>query len=301
MKILYLSPQGIKRDLHTDPSGNCTFDFESISRRVAKGVTAAFDDELINLKELLVDKFFIEIKDLVNYDLFLCDITTGNANIAYVAGMVEGLGKPIIYFASSESTYANSFQKNNILSYSDSTIENAFLDELNITIDLAKSDPISFSATHKEITAKPKVFISYSHKDKEYLDRLMVHLKPLSKKGLLDVWVDTRLKTGDLWQEEIEKALTGSGIAILMISSDFMASDFIIDNELPPLLSKAEVKGTKILPVILSPCRFSREPSLSCFQAVNQPDEPLSSMNKESRETIYDKLAHDIEVAINNA
>jgi hypothetical protein len=77
-----------------------------------------------------------------------------------------------------------------------------------------------------------------------------------------------------------------------------MASDFIVDNELPPLLSKAEVKGTKIVPVVLSHCRFSREPSLNRFQAVNQPSEPLSLMNVDEREAIYDKLASDIESAL---
>jgi len=140
-----------------------------------------------------------------------------------------------------------------------------------------------------------KAFISYSHQDRTYLDRLMVHLKPLMRKGLLDVWVDTRIKTGDRWQEAIQNALENSSIAILLISADFMASDFIVDNELPPLLSRAEVKGTKVLPVVLSPCRFDRDPMLSRFQSANPPDRPLSSMSHDEREAVYDRLMSDIE------
>jgi hypothetical protein len=121
------------------------------------------------------------------------------------------------------------------------------------------------------------------------------------KKGLIDLWVDTKIKSGDQWKKEIENALKESSIAILLISADFMASDFIIDNELPPLLSRAEVDGTTILPVIVSPCRFSREPTLSRFQAANSPSEPLSSLTEDEKEKIYDQLAHDIERSITNA
>jgi hypothetical protein len=80
-----------------------------------------------------------------------------------------------------------------------------------------------------------------------------------------------------------------------------MASDFIVENELPPILSNAEVNGTKIIPVILSHCRFSREPTLNRFQAANLPSEPLSTASQEERESIYDKLASEIESALTDA
>ena len=126
----------------------------------------------------------------------------------------------------------------------------------------------------------------------------MVHLKPLERKGLIEIWSDSTIKTGDKWEEKIYKALLESNIAILLISADFMASDFIVENELPPLLSKAEAEGTKILPLIISPCRFSREPTLHRFQAANSPSKPLSKINENERESIYDKIAEDIESAL---
>ncbi len=140
-----------------------------------------------------------------------------------------------------------------------------------------------------------KIFISYSHKDKPYLDRLMVHLRPLEKQGKIDPWVDTRLLAGDKWKKEIEAALKDARVAVLLLSADFLASDFIIENELPPLLQAAEGKGTTIIPVIVKPCRFLREKNLCEFQTVNPPDEPLSLTDENERELVYDTIAQRIE------
>jgi hypothetical protein len=143
---------------------------------------------------------------------------------------------------------------------------------------------------------KNKVFISYSHTDSEYLNRLLIHLKPLIKKGVIDLWVDSKLKVGEKWQVKIEEALQSASVAILLISADFLASDFIIDNELPPLLNAADVNGTKIIPVVIKPCRFTRHQELSSFQAINAPDKPLMGLTEFEKETIYDKIAEWVEV-----
>ncbi|CAD5374848.1 hypothetical protein RA210_U70164 [Rubrivivax sp. A210] len=139
------------------------------------------------------------------------------------------------------------------------------------------------------------VFISYSHRDSAYLERLMVHLKPLHKQGVIDPWVDTRLQAGDKWKKEIEKALQRARVAVLLVSADFLASDFIIENELPPLLHTAENKGTLIIPVILKPCRYTRDKNLREFQAINSPDEPLSLVDENERELVYDTISQRIE------
>lgn len=150
--------------------------------------------------------------------------------------------------------------------------------------------------SEKSIVPKgKKIFISYSHKDGGYLERLMIHLKPLQRQGVIDPWVDTRLLAGDKWKKEIEKSLNSAKVAILLISADFLASDFIVENELPPLLHGAEEKGTLIIPVILKPCRFVREKSLNEFQAVNSPDDPVSALGEYERELIYDTIAQRIE------
>jgi len=139
------------------------------------------------------------------------------------------------------------------------------------------------------------VFISYSHSDKAYLDELLVHLKPLEKKGLIDAWSDERIKAGSLWKTEIEAALSKAKVAILLISPSFLASDFIVENELPPILAKAKENGVRVLPVILRPCRYSRDDSLGPFQAINSPSTPLASLADWERDKHYDRIAHEIE------
>ena len=151
---------------------------------------------------------------------------------------------------------------------------------------------------HGAVKAKAKgdkIFISYSHKDKEFLQRLMIHLKPLQKSGVIDPWVDSKIGAGDRWRKKIEKALSEARGALLLISADFLASDFIIDNELPPLLKSADENGTAIIPVVLKPCRFTREKSLSAFQSINSPEEPISGMDEHGRELVYDAVAERIE------
>jgi hypothetical protein len=103
---------------------------------------------------------------------------------------------------------------------------------------------------------RTNVFISYSHKDTKYLLRLQTHLTVYERNKLLDIWDDTKILGGALWHEEIQKALKQAKIAILLVSADFLASKFIAENELPPLLFAAKAGGARILPIILSPCGF---------------------------------------------
>jgi hypothetical protein len=121
---------------------------------------------------------------------------------------------------------------------------------------------------------RTKAFICYCHRDLNYLGRLHVHLAFYEKRGLLNIWDDMKILPGTLWREEITKALHSAKVAVLLVSADFLASKFIAENELPPLLASARSDGTIILPVILGPCRFS-DSELSQFQAINNPSKPL--------------------------
>lgn len=141
------------------------------------------------------------------------------------------------------------------------------------------------------MTKRTQIFVSYSHVDSEYLQRLKVHLRPFERQSLVDVWSDTKIKAGQLWQKEIEEALRRAAVAILLVSADFLASDFITNDELPPLLKAAEEEGVKILPVILKACAFTEIGSLSQFQAVNEPTSPLISLDEAKREQLWFEIA----------
>jgi hypothetical protein len=147
----------------------------------------------------------------------------------------------------------------------------------------------------------PKVFISYSHADKKWLERLKRHLKPLVREGCLDCWDDTHIRPGDDWQQEIRTALDTAQAAVLLISADFFASDFIDETELPPLLTAAQEKGVRVLPLILSASRFARDPNLGPFQAVNSPDQPLNEMAEGEQEKVLERLAQTIESTLSQS
>src|SRR5579862_2180673 len=142
-------------------------------------------------------------------------------------------------------------------------------------------------------TGRSRVFISYSHRDKDYLDLLHVFLKPWLQTKQLEVWDDAQLKPGDHWEAAIARALAEAKVAVLLVSPDFLASDFITNNELPPLLDAAEREGAVILPVILMPCLFRRT-QLSKFQTVNDPAKPLSLMNPSERDVIWERLVEQM-------
>lgn len=213
-------------------------------------------------------------------------------------GFVRALKRPMFIVASIDHTIPFTLSSAYpVLFYSPRESEKKFREELQRAVIkvLSQIELATPDCVLKEREKLRTVFISYCHTDAAFVERIFVHLKPLSKRGLLDPWADTRLKTGDDWRREVEKALDVAQAAILVVSADFLASDFIVDHELPPLLVKAEKAGTRILPLVVKPCRFLREPSLNRFHAVNDPQRPLLLFAECERESVYDHLANDIE------
>jgi hypothetical protein len=151
-----------------------------------------------------------------------------------------------------------------------------------------------FVAVADRTTNGAKLFISYSHVDTACVERLLIHLKPLERNNTIVCWSDRRIRTGDKWRNEIEANLRDAVIVILLVSADFLASDFIVNNELPPLLIKADSNGLRILPVILKPCGFRRDLVLSTFQSANDPATPLLGMTAIEQEAVYDKIAEEV-------
>jgi hypothetical protein len=143
---------------------------------------------------------------------------------------------------------------------------------------------------------RTKVFVSYSHEDSKWLKMLQVFLAPLSRQGVIDLWDDTAIKPGAKWREEIAGAINEAKVGILLVSAYFMASEFIMSNELPPLLQAAENDGALILPVIISPCVMGE---LSEFQSVNSPSKPLVDLDRGDRDRVWVKVVTAITGALN--
>lgn len=132
-----------------------------------------------------------------------------------------------------------------------------------------------------------KVFISYSHEDEDLLKSLKRHFSALKNK--VEFWDDSKIVAGMKWREEIETALSQAKIAILLVSPDFLNSNFIMEKELPYLLDAAK-RGVFILSVILKPCLFDFYPQLSQFQAINSPSKTIIQMSDFEREKVWTDL-----------
>lgn len=143
---------------------------------------------------------------------------------------------------------------------------------------------------------RDQVFISYSHEDAKYMKELLKHLKPFSRSGAVTAWSDEQIAKGSQWFEEIQTALEKTSVAVLLVSPDFFASDFIHEHELGLLLKEAEAGGVRILWVPLRPSAFEETP-LAKYQAVSPPNRPLSQMNKADRDEAWVRICKEIKKA----
>ncbi|HLP47686.1 MAG TPA: toll/interleukin-1 receptor domain-containing protein, partial [Candidatus Kapabacteria bacterium] len=121
-----------------------------------------------------------------------------------------------------------------------------------------------------------KVFISYSHQDSQWKDRLVKHLKVIESKDYCDLWYDGKIQPGDDWYKEIYNALKEAQIIIMMISTAFLASHFIKTEEVPRILEKLQKGGIRVIPVIVSHCAWKTVPWLASIQVILFKGKPLS-------------------------
>lgn len=106
--------------------------------------------------------------------------------------------------------------------------------------------------------ARSSIFISYSHKDREWLSRLSAHLGVLEQEGDVGAWSDENLRPGDDWPREIREAMDSAKIAVLLVSANFTSSKFIMQKEVPVLMDRWRSGSLKILPLIVTPCPYGQ-------------------------------------------
>jgi len=104
--------------------------------------------------------------------------------------------------------------------------------------------------------SKPVVFVSYSHKDETEKESLVAHLRVLESTDAIELWVDDRIAGGADWEEEIERAIEKAHVAILLISANFLISDFILRKEVRSFLERRKNEGLVVFPVIAKACAW---------------------------------------------
>src|SRR5512147_326229 len=98
------------------------------------------------------------------------------------------------------------------------------------------------------------LFYSYSHKDEALRDELETHLSLLRRQGFLSGWHDRRIAAGTEWAGQIDHHLEAADVILLLVSSDFLASDYCWDVETRRAMDRHEAGTARVIPVILRPC-----------------------------------------------
>ena len=130
------------------------------------------------------------------------------------------------------------------------------------------------------------IFVSYARDDvqtdENLIDEFLKHGKARERTGEIEIFKDTeRIDFGDVWKNKIDDALEKTDIALLFISANFIASDFIFEHELKVLLKKYRNQNIAILPILLGLCEWDIIEDLSQFQIYPDSEESLRSMNKD--------------------
>ena len=143
-----------------------------------------------------------------------------------------------------------------------------------------------------------QIFISYSHKDKKWLEDLRTMLNPLVRKEMISIWDDTKIVAGTKWREEIKRALEVANVAVLLVSPDFLASDFIAEHELQPLLDAAEQAGVVIVWIYVSSCLYD-EMGIKPYHAAHDISKPLDSLPPSEQNAVLLHVCKQIKAAAN--
>lgn len=104
------------------------------------------------------------------------------------------------------------------------------------------------------------IFFSYCHADEQHRDNLEKHLSVLKRQGFIDTWHDRRIAAGKNIDSEISEALENAAVILLLVSPDFLASDYCYDVEMKRAIAKHESGDSQVIPVILRPCDWHDAP-----------------------------------------
>jgi len=137
-------------------------------------------------------------------------------------------------------------------------------------------------ATEEGGVAGLRVFVSYSHKDERYRQRLEISLAPLQRSDLISIWHDRKILPGDEWDREIDKNLGSADLVLLLVSPDFLASEYAYSQEMAQALERHRSQSAIVVPIILRPSDWQNSP-LSSLQALPREGRPVASWSDRDR------------------
>ncbi len=145
-----------------------------------------------------------------------------------------------------------------------------------------------------------KMFLSYAHKDVDLKDELDVSLIALKRDERVSIWQDTdNIHGGDQWNEKIEEGLQNADIVLLLVSPDFIDSEYIWNKELPIIKQKYDLGKTKVIPIFLRDV-FAKNMWFTDIQGYISLDKPIAGFKDYDRDTAFKKVVQGISDVIDN-
>ena len=121
-----------------------------------------------------------------------------------------------------------------------------------------------------------KVFFSYSHKDEALRDELVTHLSMMKRQGIIEAWHDREITAGSEWANAIDDNLEIADIILLLVSANFLASDYCYDKEMTRAMERHETREARVIPVILKPTDWNGAP-FGKLQALPKNAKPVTT------------------------
>ena len=142
-----------------------------------------------------------------------------------------------------------------------------------------------------------KVFYSYAHKDEQLKNEMEAHLKILERKGLISPWHDRMIRPGDNWVGEIDMNLDIADVILLLVSADFINSDYCYSKEMTTALEREKAGKARVIPVILRDCNWKDAP-FGGLQGVPKDFKAVTLWP--DRDSAWKDVSEGIERAINS-
>src|SRR6185295_3165478 len=138
-----------------------------------------------------------------------------------------------------------------------------------------------------------QIFISYAHADASWRDEFTDMLQPAIARGSISLWSDQNIAVGDNWGKEIAQALTAAAAGLLLVTPEFLKSQYIGDVELKRLVNLAKTAGAAIWWVPVSPTLYTETP-LRDIQAAWDPKRPLDQLTLPERHAAIQQICLQI-------
>ncbi len=158
-------------------------------------------------------------------------------------------------------------------------------------------------ATAVQSPTSVELFYSYAHSDEPLCKELQKHLTALKRAGLICDWYDRKIEPGSEWAAKIQEAMERAGVILLLISADFLASQYISEVELPFALARHKSGRATVIPVLLRPVEWRDMPfaMLQILPSQARPvtswanqDEAFSDVAGRLRELLYGQRLHEV-------